>query len=144
MKPDIYETWKNNGFIGANKLHKILKDYYTYAEVKSVLDIQTTYQLHQHSKQKIKGRIVAFKPFERLQVDLLDMSMFSRQNKGFRWILIAIDIFTRQGYGLPLKTKRANDVRDGFNVILDKIQYKIERIDRELKGLVNSKEHLKN
>jgi hypothetical protein len=131
MKPDIYETWRNNGFIGANKLHQVLEDHYTYDQIKSVLDRQTTYQLHKHSKTKIKGRIIAFRPYERLQVDLLDMSMFARQNKGIRWILIAIDIFTRQGFATTLKTKRANDVRDGFKIILDQIKYKIERIDTD-------------
>eukprot|EP00996_Jenningsia_fusiforme_P004167 NODE_496_length_2180_cov_18.490380_g456_i0.p1 GENE.NODE_496_length_2180_cov_18.490380_g456_i0~~NODE_496_length_2180_cov_18.490380_g456_i0.p1 ORF type:complete len:342 (-),score=-43.01 NODE_496_length_2180_cov_18.490380_g456_i0:293-1318(-) len=131
MKPAIYETWRNNGFIGAIKLYQILKDHYNYDEIKSVLDKQKTYQLHQQSKIKIKGRIVAFKPYERLQVDLLDMSMFSRQNKGFRWILIAIDIFTRQGFAVPIKRKMANDVRDGFKSILDNIKYKVERIDTD-------------
>jgi hypothetical protein len=35
--------------------------------------------------------------------DILDMSNYSRQNKGFHWILLCVDTFTRMAFAEPLK-----------------------------------------
>jgi hypothetical protein len=38
-------------------------------------------------------------------MDLLDMSNYSRQNKGYKWILLAIDTFTIKAYAEKFKNK---------------------------------------
>ena len=62
-----------------------------------------------------KGHIFAFSPKMNIQMDLVDMSKYSRQNSGFKWILVIIDVFTRKGYGYPLKNKGEKAVYDALN-----------------------------
>jgi hypothetical protein len=48
------------------------------------------------------------------------MSNLSRDNHGFKWILLIIDVFTRQGYAEGMKSKEASDVLSAFKKITDK------------------------
>lgn len=48
------------------------------------------------------------------QLDLIDMREFSKENKGYQYILAGIDVFSRYGFGQPVKSKRADDVTEAF------------------------------
>jgi hypothetical protein len=48
------------------------------------------------------------------------MSNYSRQNKGYKWILLCIDTFvwfTRKAYAAPLKNKTKFEVKNGLEQI---------------------------
>ena len=49
--------------------------------------------------------------------DLVDMSAFSRENKGYKFILSIIDIFSKYGWLVPLKDKKGTTVRDAFQSV---------------------------
>lgn len=53
-------------------------------------------------------------------MDLIDMQKYSRQNRGYRYILIVIDIFSRFAWARPLKTKTGKDVTDALGDIFTK------------------------
>ena len=92
----------------------------TQKEIKLFIDKQTVQQLHKqtpHSRNK-QRRIIASAPYEMFQIDLLDYKNYSQQNKGFKYILIAVDIFTRQAFAAPLKNKSAAETLEGFKVII--------------------------
>ena len=59
---------------------------------------------------------------------LLDMQNFSRQNKGFRYILLCIDVFTRRGYAQSLKSKSKSSVRDGFDTFFQALDITVSLI----------------
>ena len=42
--------------------------------------------------------------------DLVDMSPFSRSNKGYKYLLTVIDVFSKYGWIVPLKTKTGKEV----------------------------------
>ena len=42
--------------------------------------------------------------------DLVDMSSFSRLNKGYKYLLTVIDVFSKYGWIVPLKTKTGKEV----------------------------------
>ena len=42
--------------------------------------------------------------------DLVDMQAFSKSNKGYKYILMIIDVFSKYGWAIPLKNKSANEV----------------------------------
>lgn len=44
---------------------------------------------------------------ETLQADLMDVSRYSRWNKGFKFILVVIDVFSKMAFAQPLKRKNA-------------------------------------
>ena len=49
--------------------------------------------------------------------DLVDMSDFSRDNKGNKFILSIIDVFSKYGWLIPLKNKKGVTVRDAFQAV---------------------------
>jgi hypothetical protein len=69
-------------------------------------------------------------PFTIVGTDLIDMH--AMEIKGFTWALTAIDLFTRKGYCVPLKSKSAEDVIKGFALMLygNKEQLRIHKHDK--------------
>lgn len=67
-----------------------------------------------------------------LQADLIDMQPWARQNDGFKYILLAIDCFSRFAYSQPLTTKQGQIVANALEKILDEAE---SRIDRTVKKL---------
>ena len=46
--------------------------------------------------------------------DLVDMQSFSRTNKGYKYILMIIDVFSKYGWAVPLRTKTGAEVTRAF------------------------------
>ena len=45
-----------------------------------------------------------------MTADLVDMTLFSRSNKGYKYLLTVIDVFGKYGWVVPLKTKTGKEV----------------------------------
>ena len=43
------------------------------------------------------------------------MQAFSRNNKGYKYILMIIDVFSKYGWAIPLKTKTGLEVSEAFS-----------------------------
>ena len=67
-----------------------------------------------------------------LQMDLVDMQQWSAENEGYRYILLAVDCFSRYAYSRPLKTKQGPIVASEIKEILDEAEF---RIDRKIKNI---------
>ena len=52
-------------------------------------------------------------------VDLADMQLISKYNKGIRYLLCVIDLFSRYAWLIPLKNKKGESIVEGFKKILD-------------------------
>jgi len=87
--------------------------------------------LHKPARKnyKMKKVIVAGVNIQ-LQMDLIDMQAWASGNDGFRYILLAIDCFSRFGYARPLKTKQGQLVNKNMESILVEAE---KRIDRRIK-----------
>ena len=48
------------------------------------------------------------------------MQLISKFNKGFRYLLCVIDIFSKYGWVVPLKDKKGISIVNDFQKILDK------------------------
>ena len=48
----------------------------------------------------------------------MDLVNISSHNDGYRYLLTCIDVFTKRAWAIPIKTKSARDVTDGFEKIL--------------------------
>jgi hypothetical protein len=82
--------------------------------MKLFLEDQSTYQLHKPAKKKFAFRkTMASYVDQQWQADLVDMQAFEKQNKGYKYILTVIDVFSRFAWAMPLKTKRG-EVKDLF------------------------------
>ena len=59
---------------------------------------------------------------------LADMQLISKFNKGFRFLLCVIDIFSRYAWVVPLKDKKDISIVDAFQKVLDDLNRKPNRI----------------
>ena len=60
--------------------------------------------------------------------DLADMQLISNFNKGFRFLLCVIDIFSKYDWVVPLKDKRGVNIVDAFQKVLDDSNRKPNKI----------------
>ncbi|DAC81738.1 TPA_asm: integrase [Stylophora coral adintovirus] len=49
--------------------------------------------------------------------DLVEMQKFAKWNKGYRYLLMVLDIFSKYGWIVPLKNKNGESVAEGFKKI---------------------------
>ena len=60
--------------------------------------------------------------------DLADMQLISKFNKGFRFLLCVIDIFSKYVWVVPLKYKKRVSIANAFQKILDVSKRKPNKI----------------
>ena len=56
--------------------------------------------------------------------DLVDMQKLSKWNKGFKYLLMVLDLFSKYGWIVPLKSKTGLEVSKAFETILQKAKPK--------------------
>ena len=61
-------------------------------------------------------------------VDLADMQLLSKFNKGFRFLLCVIDIFSKYAWVIPLKDKKGVIIVNAFQKILKESNTKPNKI----------------
>ena len=106
----LKNTTKSNSSILADELHKpIIKKF----------DKRKVYS---QFKDNIWG------------VDLADMQSLSRKNKGIKYLLCAIDLYSKYAFVIPLKDKKGISIVNAFNKI-------IKQSNRRAKG--TSAQHVK-
>lgn len=85
---------------------------------KQWLQTQRPYTLHRPARRKFPVRKTRTSQFAmQFQADLNDMIAHSRVNKGFRYILTVIDVFSRFAWAAPLKTKTGQELVRAFEKI---------------------------
>ena len=55
-------------------------------------------------------------------VDLADMQSLSKFNKGFKYLLCAIDLFNKYSWVIPIKDKKGTSIVDAFKKIISEGQ----------------------
>jgi hypothetical protein len=113
------ELFKKNFYPSEKRFYEILKDNgikRTHKEVKDFINLQAVNQIHKPilnfvDKQK---SINSIGENEQIQMDLIDYTKYKKSNRNNGWILLAIDVFTRKGYGVGIKSKSPVDVLTGF------------------------------
>lgn len=109
----LKDIWKKSGYGGSDKLYKVARKEgltVSHKEVEKFLANQKTSQLHKRTTKKASMPITTTNPHIIYQMDLLDMTKFYRSNRGYKWILICTDVFTRKSFAYPLKSKSPDDV----------------------------------
>lgn len=82
------------------------------------LSKQDAYTMHKPVRRRFKTRRYRTSHVDRQwQADLVDMQTLSAHNDGYRYLLTCIDIFSRYAWAVPLKTKFADEVIEGFKKI---------------------------
>ena len=76
--------------------------------------------------------MLVFEAGELLQMDLMDFQSLSKFNRGFNYVLTAIDAFSKFAYAIPLKRKTAKEVLHALQIIIKDVKPKKIQTDRGL------------
>lgn len=120
--PSVSDNWIKYGYPSIQKFDDILKlknITHTYKEISSFINGQETHQEHKQTQRKSYGHITSRAINEIWQADLIDYTKYGKFNKDYKWILLMIDVFSRKGYAMALKSKSADDVLDGLKKIFN-------------------------
>jgi hypothetical protein len=132
----LQKVFYEDGFIfGRDKLFKYFESKYpdlklSRRQIADWLSLQEINQLHQqHEKPKdIKSTILS-KPHLQIGIDLIDLQNFEKN--GYKYLLNAVDLFSRKIYSEPLKNKEEKTVLTAFKKIVKKVpNIKSTRSDR--------------
>ena len=98
------DTTKSSSLILANELHKpVIKKF-------------NKRKVYSQFKDNIWG------------VDLADMQSLSKKNKGIKYLLCAIDLYSKYAFVIPLKDKKGISIVNGFNKIIKQSNRKPHKI----------------
>ena len=90
---------------------------------------QLAEELHRSIIRKFKKRKVYSGFKDNISgADLADMQLISKFNKGFRFLLFVVDIFSKYAWVVPLKDKKGVNIVYAFQKILDKSGCKPNKI----------------
>lgn len=116
------ELYNKYNFPSIDKFKKLLKANginYTPKELSNFINKQSIQQVHKpvtEIKEKQKF-IVALDIGEMLQIDLVDYQKYATKNNGYKYLFIAVDIFTRYAYAVPIKSKEPKNILEAFKTI---------------------------
>lgn len=89
------------------------------SDVKRWLAKQEAYTLHKPARKKfIRNSTIVGGIDDQWEVDLADLSMLKRYNDNYKYLLQCIDIFSRHGWSVPMKTKTCVETSLAFEKIL--------------------------
>jgi Integrase core domain/Chromo (CHRromatin Organisation MOdifier) domain len=99
-------------------------------DVKKWLSSQINYTLHKPVRRNWKrNRVIVHGINEEIQCDLVDMQEFKDINKGYGFILTAIDVLSKYAWAFPLSTKSGDDVAPALQKIFNERQIEKIRTD---------------
>ena len=76
-------------------------------------------ELHKAARRNYPRRKFDVRGFdETWQADLVEMIPYAKENKGYRYLLTVIDVFTKYAWAVPVKRKTGEDVTIAMKSIL--------------------------
>jgi transposase InsO family protein len=130
MEAIYYDVGQPGSLSGVRTLSRYSKQ--NVEKVKQFLSSQPAYTMHRPIRRKFVRRKTISKGINDLfQLDIADMSNVSRDNDGYRYLLTCIDVLSKYGFVVPLKTKGAKEVTDAFeNKILTERRCRMLQTDK--------------
>ncbi len=132
VQKDILEDtyYKDKNLFGRDRLYDILREEghkISRRQVMEWLRLQEIHQLYapKHKQKTIKSTVLS-KPHNQLGIDLIDMQ--NQQYEGYKYILSAIDLFSKRAYAFPLKNKGSREVVNAMKEILNMVGDNIKSI----------------
>ena len=106
----------------------------TLKDVKSFLEGNRTYTLHKTTRKKFPRRkILAPKPRVIVSCDLGDFSALQKHNRGVKYVMFCLDVFSRFLQVFPLTSKSAKSSLSALRTILESDEFKgVSRVFTDL------------
>jgi len=117
-----YNLKEPTAFTSIVPITKSLNNKFTTEKVRSVLSKELAYSLHRPRRYKFKRlRNVGTGFWYDAHFDLGDFQPFSNENKGNKYILIGVDVVSRQIRAVPVRSKHSENMIIAFDTILKQI-----------------------
>lgn len=122
---NIFYDVKNPAVYGtANKLKNSLKPrdkkFFPKKKIKEWLLHQPVVTLHHPATHNFKrNHYKIFGIDELWEIDLCDMTSFAKYNDGYKFILSVIDVFSKYGWMVPIKSKNATETTRAFRKLIN-------------------------
>ena len=101
-------------FSSPDKLYRVINANHKHISRKDItewLKQHEAYTLHKPTRRKFpRNRVVVDGIDYQWDVDTMDMVSYQTDNDGYKYVLIAIDIFSRYLWTHPLKSKHASEI----------------------------------
>ena len=123
MEEDLKKIWYDPahpaGFGGPSKLAKASGK--TLKQVRKWLKGQIAYTLNRPVRRKFNTRAYRVGGINDLwQMDLMEMIPYAKINKGYKYILTCIDVFSRFARAVPMQNKTAKETSDAISKMIKK------------------------
>ena len=122
---DIYYN-PGTGYQSAEKLYRKAREVgldVSRKIVKDWLKTQDTYTRYKPIVRKHKFQRTFVKDLaDQVQMDLVDMGKYKNQNKGYYWILTAVEILSRYGFAIPVYRKDTKNMTKAVNLLLEEFK----------------------
>lgn len=93
----------------------------TREDVNNYLSTKGFYQMSQSITKRINKPIISKYPNQMWGIDLIDMNEYIKSNRGWRYIMTVVDIFSRKVFLNKMKLKEAMNTRNTFNDIINRL-----------------------
>ena len=98
---------------------KSIDNTITLADVKDYLKSLPQRQLQFQYKGYNSFNVNNF--LDQIQLDIADFTNNAKENNGYRYALVGIDVFSRYAWAVKMETKQPVDVINAFKEIMEKI-----------------------
>jgi transposase InsO family protein len=141
----LENVYKTNDFglgKGQNRFYENVRQKYiniTRLQVKEFIRTKSNLQLTKEFQPRVNKPIVSKYPNSLWSIDLMDLSMYSKSNGGYRYIVNVVDVFTRKIWLRGIKEKSAVVVKNVLQDIIRKARVKPNHLSsdrgREFSGV---------
>ncbi len=98
-------------FSGISALQRYYKGKLKLKDIKDFLKTQESYTKFRHvKKDKVHNPTYVYAPRRQIQLDLANFQDQGKYNRGFKYICVAIDCFTKKAWAVPIKNKKSDTV----------------------------------
>lgn len=109
---------------GVDKLYRFVKSDgqpVSKGQIKKWLSKQNVYVKHKPLKRKFtRARVVVPRKFYQFDADTISMTRYDKNNMGFKYILIIVDILSRFAWTHPLKSLTGKEMVVALKTVLSK------------------------
>ncbi len=119
----LYQDPHHPGSLGGERrlyeAARAIRPDITLKDVQKFLEDSRAYTLHKLQPKKIKRAILSPKPRVIIAADLADMKVLAQFNRGVKYILVCVDVFSRYAKCLPLMRKDATSMVSAMKKVLE-------------------------
>ena len=118
MGSNKIKEFEHNDMEEKNVINSIIGIKRKHIGLGSVMRQELVDELHKPMRKNFPKRKVIAKHVDDIwAADLVDMQYYSRTNKGYKYILMIIDVFSKYGWAVPLKNKTGTEMVRAFSEI---------------------------